>query len=118
MCKNVHVARPSCSESTGQPAGGSSGREVGVAVSSFVDEEGDPARITPVKPGKECASTGVFAFWLVVTAAGFQLRNAVQTLHGFPSGPITIPGGILSSGLDPSGDEDSPAAIEICSGRG
>jgi len=24
---------------------------------------------------------------------GFQLRNAVQILQGFPSGPNTIPGG-------------------------
>ena len=29
---------------------------------------------------------------------GFQLRNAVQILHGFPSGPRTMPGG--SDGLE------------------
>ena len=86
---------------------------MGVGVSSFVDEEGVPVTVKRAKPGKDCASTDVFAFCLVVTA-GFQLRNAVQTLHGFPSGPITIPGGILSPGLDPSGDEDGPAAIVIC----
>ena len=38
-----------------------------------------------------------FAFALAevdcLAFGGFQCRNAVQILHGFPSGPRTIPGG-------------------------
>ena len=30
---------------------------------------------------------------LPLGVGGFQCRNAVQILHGFPSGPRTIPGG-------------------------
>ena len=30
----------------------------------------------------------------VVVVGDFQYRNAVHTLQGFPSGPITIPGGM------------------------
>ena len=33
-----------------------------------------------------------------VDFGGFQLRNAVQILQGFPSGPRTIPGGICCFG--------------------
>lgn len=50
--------------------------------------------------------------WLDVP--GVQLRNAVQILHGFPSGPITIPGGtaffflsswLVSLAAMPTGDK-------------
>ena len=33
------------------------------------------------------------AFLVLDVPSGFQFRKAVQTLHGFPSGPMTIPGG-------------------------
>ena len=44
---------------------------------------------------------------LAVGVGGFQCRNAVQILHGFPSGPRTIPGGsgaFLEDELDVSAD--------------
>ena len=65
VCKNVHVARPSCSTSGGHPGGGN-----------------DPLVFCPL-----------FMF-AVLVAGGFQYRNAVHTLQGLPSGPITIPGGM------------------------
>ena len=35
----------------------------------------------------------VTAFLVLDVPGGFQFRNAVQILHGLPSGPMTIPGG-------------------------
>ena len=51
---------------------------------------------------------------------GFQFRNAVQILQGFPSGPRTIPGGRAVAGLvvegmvevDEDEDEDEVGAVE------
>ena len=71
VCKNVHVARPSCSTSGGHPGGG--------------DEFG---------PGRDPLVVLLFCPFAVFVAGNFQFRNEVHTLQGFPSGPITIPGGM------------------------
>lgn len=36
------------------------------------------------------------AFFVLDVRGGFQFRKAVQILHGFPSGPMTVPGGKVS----------------------
>lgn len=82
VCKNVHVARPSCSTSAGQLA----------RVSRSVDAvwpcpEASPAIMAAVDP----APAEALAFFEPVPG-GFQLRKAVHGLHGFPSGPNTTPG--------------------------
>ena len=74
MCRNVHVARPRSSTSGGQFAG-----RVSVSVVA-----------TTVVAAAVPAAT---AFLVLDVPGGFQFRKAVQTLHGFPSGPMTIPGG-------------------------
>jgi len=107
--RNVHVARPSCSTSGGHPSGGSSGRvnfdNVGV---------GDPfasADMIPVVVSNE--DVVALVGFCEDFAGGAQFRNAVQILHGFPSGPITIPGGSLDCFFGTSGALTSPADIVV-----
>lgn len=73
MCKNVHVARPICSE----PGGHS---------------KGPLANEAPATPA---AVKGFALDFVLVPAALEKDSNEVQALHGFPSGPITMPGGSL-----------------------
>ena len=61
---------------------------------------------------------GVEAGCLALSTGGFQCRNAVQILHGLPSGPRTMPGGsggFLEDELDASPDVQS---AEEKKGRG
>ena len=74
VCRKVHVARPRPSTSGGQFAG---------RVSASVAAAMVVAAAAPV------ATT----FLVLDAPGGLQFRNAVQILHGFPSGPMTIPGG-------------------------
>jgi len=77
------VARPRASTSGGQ-CGGS------VASSDLDLEDWKPV------PDAKAAIIAAVDFLLelaVPEAVGLQLRNAVQILQGFPSGPSTIPGG-------------------------
>jgi len=66
------VARPRSSTSGGQFAG-----RVSVVAATVV------AAAVPTAT----------AFVVLEMPGGFQFRKAVQILHGFPSGPMTIPGG-------------------------
>lgn len=96
MCRNVQVARPSCSTSGGHPGGGSCGR---TGVVDCVLEDVPPARAAIIVVTDDCAREPSARLLLLpsdsmlLDVRGFQLRNAVQILHGFPSGPNTIPGG-------------------------
>ena len=83
LCKNVHVARPSCSTSGGHPGGGSSPLYKGAAA----------FRVPVVDALVDAVVCPLLEFALLVVG-GFQYRNAVHILQGFPSGPITIPGGM------------------------
>jgi len=74
VCRKVHVARPRSSTSGGQFAG----RVSVSAVAATVVAATAPAAT---------------AFLVLDVPGDFQLRKAVQILHGFPSGPMTIPGG-------------------------
>ena len=73
VCRKVHVARPRPSTSGGQSAGRVSASAVAATVVA--------------------AAVPVATAFLVLEVCGFQFRNVVQILHGFPSGPMTIPGG-------------------------
>lgn len=78
VCRNVQVALPSASESGGQSAG------LCTTAASV-----DPAAFAAFE------MEGSFEAGVSLAEVGFQLRNAVQVLHGLPSGPRTIPGGSL-----------------------
>lgn len=90
MCRNVQVARPSSSLSAGHSRG-----VTGVVVGTEEGPEAnEPIRAAiPVLPEAAAAALAlaleVASFGFV--AIGFQLRNAVHGLQGFPSGPRTIP---------------------------
>jgi len=77
------VAEPSCSTSGGQ-FGGSEGPGLELELASVV------AAMVAVDLCEVCSPLASF-----VDGRGFQFRNAVQTLQGFPSGPITMPGDIV-----------------------
>lgn len=100
VCRKVQVARPRISTSGGQFAG----RVSGTAGAPF-----EPYARAAI------AAAVDFAFEVLMPACceveavgdvGFQCRNAVQILHGLPSGPKTMPGG----SLPPSFDEDDEGA--------
>lgn len=81
VCRKVQVDRPSSSTSGGQ-WGGKTGSGVVVA-----EESAPAARELPVEDDElEASPDGFFAVLV-------KYRKAVQLLQGFPSGPITIPGG-------------------------
>lgn len=79
VCRNVHVARPSCSTSAGQSAR-LSNEEAATAVPSA-------ANVPPAAAGLPVFVRDFAALSLV------QLRKALHGLHGFPSGPKMTPGG-------------------------
>ncbi len=108
VVRNVRVARPSCSTSGGHPSGGSSGRDDNA---NF--DAGEPfarADMTPVTDWNEDVALDEKFDLSLFGFGGFQYRNAVQILHGFPSGPRTIPGGSVASFF---GASLSPAAVDI-----
>ena len=72
VCGNVHVAQPRPSTSGGQFAG-----RVSVAAATVV------AAAVPAATGRA----------VLDVPGGFRFRKAVQILHDFPSGPMTIHGG-------------------------
>lgn len=98
-------------------------------IDTLVDDEGDT--VDPVAKAAIIEATGFC--WMVVVefgpaavpsgvldpffefavrvVGGFQYRNAVHTLQGFPSGPIIIPGGIPAGGLDRDFESMFSAAI-------
>ena len=94
------MARPRASESGGQCARASSlcaaetAAAVAVAIAVAVAEEGDSLLLG--------LGLGLFLVAAFLDddddEGGLQFRKEVQTLHGFPSGPRTIPGGRVGVG--------------------
>lgn len=76
------MARPSCSTSGGQWAG----RDCSASPTAAVV-------VAATAVAFEVVEEDVLAFCVFFFPEGSQYRNAVQILHGFPSGPNTIPGG-------------------------
>ena len=65
-----------------------------------------------------CCPAGALGGCLDLSTRGFQFRNAVHILHGFPSGPMTIPGGRgFDDELDELEDIATPAVRGVWSGR-
>lgn len=106
VCRKAQVARPISSESGGQCCRLSVDR-LGINAS---------AELAPTPKDDIFPVSSLVG----VTFVGFQLRKAVQTLQGFPSGPRTIPGGNFLSGcfVEPSVpavvDEDMVANDIAC----
>ena len=95
------MARPRASESGGQLAARASSlcaaetaAAVAVAIAVAVAEEGESLLLG--------LGLGLFLVAAFLDddddEGGLQFRKEVQTLHGFPSGPRTIPGGRVGAG--------------------
>ena len=111
------MARPRASESGGQFAARASSlcaaetaAAVAVAIAVAVAEEGESLLLG--------LGLGLFLVAAFLDddddEGGLQFRKEVQTLHGFPSGPRTIPGGRVGAG--PEVLIVGPSK-EICDGR-
>ena len=112
MCRNVHVARPSCSTSTGHSAWSPSEAEAWEASVAPAAAVATAAPDFDVEPDWAEDLDAAARFPGLV-----QVRQSEQTLHGFPSGPLyqirknspnprrchehtkTIPGGSFSVGF-------------------
>lgn len=78
------MERPSCSTSGGQWAGRDCSASPPTAAAAVV---------VAAAAAFEVVEDDALAFCVFFFPEGSQYRNAVQILHGFPSGPNTIPGG-------------------------
>lgn len=78
------MERPSCSTSGGQWAG----RDCSASPTAAV-----VVAAATAAAAFEVVEEDALAFCVFFFPEGSQYRNAVQILHGFPSGPNTIPGG-------------------------